>query len=145
MQTTWRVLLCYLTVCLTLGPPSSGQSRPASQPTTRAELSAIPYLGFRLLNVELSADGSRALANFDQPSAQRDVVAIYDVATGKQLLRREAKRPETLSFIGEAISPDGKHVAIAEMDAKANSSVRVLAVDGADALDDRMGGRDRIG
>lgn len=122
------LLLCAAFTCLVTSARTFGQPVATAAPTAE-DLGDIQYPGLRLLSAALSADGSRVLLNMDQRAARREVVAVYDVRTGREILKREATFPKTTSLEGAAIAPDGKHLVIFEADARIRVTTTVIEVD----------------
>ena len=123
------VLLCASLACLVTTARSFGNPRPPAPAAPADDLGAVTYPGLRLLRATLAADGSRVLLDLDGPSRRRHVVAVHDVATGREIFKREATGPDTVSLAGEAIAPDGKHVVVNASTAAIQFTTAVIDVD----------------
>ena len=117
----------------TIAQPTPAPAGSASDPveTLAFVTFAPPTGGSRLLdNCKFSADGKRLLVTTDAPRQGKEVVMVFDVTTGKEVLRREGARPQVAVLMGDAIAPDGSRVLVSETDANLKRRMIVLDVNG---------------
>jgi dipeptidyl aminopeptidase/acylaminoacyl peptidase len=133
-----RSLFLALMMALLSQPAVNARTQSSSPEPATVELETVSYVtyaavadGTRMLeSCRFSADGRRLLVNLDNPRQRRDIVRVYDVATGNELFSREARRPETVVMMGDGISRDGSRVLFTVTDAQLVRTANVAEVNG---------------